>query len=166
MNEPYGGYSHERRGQMDGYGVPFDQGPVDQWGRYNPHGANSWMPEPAKQSSLGPAALVLGVVSMPMALFFPIAGVIAAIVGIVCGAMAVSESRRGPMPGRKGMPIAGAIMSVIGLLVNIAVVVLLGMAIYYINDMEDSGVGGAPAGPEGSSESILERLERSRTEGT
>lgn len=119
MNEPDGGYSHERAGQFDGYGQPFGQGPVDAYGRYNPHGPNSYLPysnatAPTGQNRTNVCAiisLVLGFFTIMSSWWFIVLGAIVAIAGIILGIVGISQCRRGLRNG-------GMVSSVVGLLLN------------------------------------------------
>lgn len=126
-NEPHGGYNHGRRGQRDGYGRLFDDGPVDEYGRYNPHGPNSYLPGPAAKNYLGWAGAAIGAIALLCAfLGLVFLGSAAGIVAVVCGSMALSQVRRGLIPGEKRTSalwsIAGIALGAIGLVANIVVI--------------------------------------------
>ena len=164
MNEPYGGYSHEQRGQVDGYGQPFDGGPVDQWGRYNPHGPNAYgaapmqyayAPVPEEKNQTAVAALVIGICSIVFTFFLGPLALLLSIAGIICGIKGISDSRRFPSANGKGMAIGGLIASIFGTIIGIALAALFAFVIYEL-EQDNSSVGGS-TGPESSSESVLER---------
>lgn len=165
MNEPYGGYSHEQRGQLDGYGQPFEAGPVDQWGRYNPHGPNAYAtgfvphayaPVPAEKNQTAVAALVVGLCSFAMVFIAGPFALLLGICGIICGIMGITNSRRFPGSNGMGMAITGLIASIISTLMAIAFLAFMALAIYELEQEVDSGTG-SNKGPESSSESVLER---------
>nr|VDG63479.1 Uncharacterised protein [Streptococcus thermophilus] len=160
MNEPYGGYSHEQRGQIDGYGQPYETGPVDQWGRYNPHGPNAYMPAPnaygprPNQSAI--AALIFGLGSIPMMIIIPPLALPLGIAGIVSAIKGISNSLR--LPGRKGMEMAipGLLASILTTLIMSLMLTFFVIAIYDETRQWDES-DSPDKGPESSSESILER---------
>ncbi|WP_087118062.1 DUF4190 domain-containing protein [Corynebacterium urinipleomorphum] len=171
LNEPYGGYSHERAGQFDGYGQPFDQGPVDAYGRYNPHGPNSYLPaggpsptagEPMRANGYATASLILGILTALTSWWFIISGSIAAIGGIVLGVIGIGQNRRGLRRG-------GLVQGTIGIVLNgCALVSAIVFAAILISMTGDPGApaydGGAPSDPGGVNESILERSHDRYTE--
>lgn len=166
MNEPHGGYSHANAGRRDGYGQPFAQGPVDQHGRYNPHGPNSYLPDPYAVQAMqaGPpaprrrgngyatASLILGIVTVLSSWFFMVLGSIAAIAGIICGGVGLSHHRRGIVRGGQTRSIFGIILNSLALIIAIIFAVLVFMLIY----QETAGTIPDPAAP-GGHDGILER---------
>jgi len=81
-------------------------------------------PPPRKTCGLAIASLVLGIVSVPMMCCCG-AGLVAAILAIVFGHLAIGQIRRseGRLDG-KGMAVAGLVMGYIGLLLHIAVAII------------------------------------------
>lgn len=174
LSESYGGYSHERAGQFDGYGQPFDQGPVDAYGRYNPHGPNSYLPvggpsatagEPLRANGYATASLILGILTALTSWWFIISGSIAAIGGIVLGVIGIGQNRRGLRRG-------GLVQGTIGIVLNgCALVSSIFFAAILISMTGDPGTpgyddGGVPSDPGGVNESILERSYDRYTENT
>lgn len=177
LNEPYGGYSHERAGQVDGYGQPFDQGPVDAYGRYNPHGPNSYLPVggssvtgPLRANGFATASLIVGILAVLSSWWFIITGSVAAVCGIIFGVIGISQNRRGLRNG-------GLAQSIIGIVLNgCALVVAIFFAAVLVSMLGDPGAPGygdgsydgygEPSGPGGVNESILDRPGTRFTEGT
>lgn len=174
LNEPYGGYSHERAGQFDGYGRPFDQGPVDAYGRYNPHGANSYLPAggpsaqgpgPVRGNGFGTASLVLGILTVLSSWWFIVGGSITAICGIIFGVMGISQNRRGLRRG-------GVAQSIIGIVLNsCALIIAVFFAAVVVSMLSDPSSGayddsGDTSAPGGVNESVFQRPNSRYTEDT
>jgi hypothetical protein len=77
---------------------------------------------PVRRSGIAVAALVLGVLAIPLALTVYL-GVIAGLIGLLLGLIGVIRTRPGRATGR-GMAIAGAVTGLIGLVMAIALGVL------------------------------------------
>lgn len=174
LNEPYGGYSHEQAGQYDGYGQPFADGPVDAYGRYNPHGPNSYLPSgyahygngQPRTNGFAIASLIIGIGTVLTSWWFIIFGSIMAIVGIVFGAVGISQNRRGLRTGGLAPAVIGIVLNVCALLVSILITVILVSMLYEepssYTDFDDP----APAGPGEANEQIFERPNDRFTENT
>lgn len=177
LNEPYGGYSHERGGQFDGYGQPFDQGPVDAYGRYNPHGPNSYLPAggpssqgagPLRGNGFGLASLILGILTVLSSWWFIVAGSVAAICGIILGVIGISQNRRGMRRGGLAQSIIGIILNVCAL---ISAVLFAAVLVWMLQDPGATGSGGyddlgGNSTPGGVNGSILDRHGNRYTEDT
>ena len=174
LNEPYGGYSHEHAGQFDGYGQPFEQGPVDAYGRYNPHGPNSYLPSgyadyyngQPRSNGFAIASLVIGIATILTSWWFIILGSISAIAGIIFGAIGISQKRRGLRRGGLAPAIIGIVLNVCAIIVSILIAVILISMLYdepgSYTDFDDP----APIGPDEFNEQIYERPDGRFTEST
>lgn len=172
MNEPYGGYSHERAGQFDGYGHPFDQGPVDAYGRYNPHGPNSYLPAGGssinasgtlRANGFGLASLIVGVLTVATSWWFIIAGAVAAVAGIILGVIGIGQSRRGLRRGGLAPSIIGIVLNSCALVIAVIFAAVLLSVLNGTGSEVYDGNGGHST-PGGADESILERLSGGYTE--
>lgn len=132
LNEPDGGYSHESTGRRDGYGRDFRDGPVDSYGRYNPHGENSYLPGPSERNGLAIAALILGIIAMGSSVPFALGGVVAGIAGVICGSLSLNQVKQGLAPGGKTLPITALVLSGVGLVSSVATLAFIGWAIHYL----------------------------------
>ncbi|WP_273415878.1 DUF4190 domain-containing protein [Corynebacterium appendicis] len=174
LNEPHGGYSHERAGQFDGYGQPFTDGPVDAYGRYNPHGPNSYLPSgyanhgngQPRTNGFAIASLVMGIATALTSWWFIILGSMTAIAGIVFGAIGISQNRRGLRRGGLAPAIIGIVLNVCALVVAVLVSVLLVSMLYDDPSSYTDFDYPAPAGPGEVNEQIFERPNDRFTENT
>lgn len=173
LNEPYGGYSHERAGQFDGYGQPYDQGPVDAYGRYNPHGPNSYLPNGyathnsyERSNGAAIASLVLGIFTVLMSWLFIIIGSLAAIAGIVLGVIGISQYRRGLRRSGLGPGIIGIILNGCALIIAIISAVVFVTLMYGGTSSFTDNDEPAPMGPGESNEQVHDRPHSRFTENT
>lgn len=174
LNEPYGGYSHERVGQLDGYGQPFADGPVDAYGRYNPHGPNSYLPSgyahygngQPRTNGFAIASLVIGIVTILTSWWFIILGPLCAIAGIICGAIGISQHRSGLRTGGLAPAVIGIVLNVCALVAAVIISVIV-----FLMPLGDPGTytdfgDPAPGGPGEVNEQIHERPNGRFTENT
>ena len=105
------GYAQPQYGQP-GHGQP-------QYGQPGYGGGWPTSPVAAPRNGLGTAALVLGVLSIPLA--FVVIGGLLGIVGLVLGVMALRRVARG-LATNRGMAIAGIVLSVLGILLSLFIV--------------------------------------------
>ena len=104
--------------QPGGYGQPVAQSYGQQPGGYGG-------PKPPNAQGLAVASMVLGIVSIFLLCFWPIA-VICAITGLSLGGVALSKINKGVVPpDGKGMAIAGVTCSLVGLAISVVVLVFV-----------------------------------------
>ena len=127
---PDGGYS----AQGNSYGQYQD--PYGQQA-YGPSGAYQ-QPYPQQQPAggLAIASLILGIISIPLGLFFSIGGIICAIIGLVLASMA---KKRG---NQSGVRTAGFVCSIIGLILSILFFIIGLIALIAAFSIAGSIIGG------------------------
>ncbi len=100
-----------------------------------PPNGGQWRPTPGQQGYGGPkppsaqglsiASMVLGIVSLVMFCFWPIA-LICAIIGLSLGGVAISKINSGSVSADgKGMAIAGVTCSLIGLAISVVLLIVV-----------------------------------------
>jgi Domain of unknown function (DUF4190) len=85
------------------------------------------------RSGIAVAALVLGIISIPLCLLTWI-DTIVAILAIVFGAVGIAKTKHGQARGR-GLAVGGLATGVVGLLASIAV--LVGFVLFAVNEAQD-----------------------------
>lgn len=101
--------------------------PPDAWGT-QPGGFSQPMGMPPQQKTSGKAiaALVLGIVSVCIAVYL---GLICGIIGLVLGIMGMKEIDRNPQTMKgKGMAIAGIVLGAVGILLQVIFLLIFGLA--------------------------------------
>ena len=136
-NGPDGGYS----AQGNSYGQyqdPYGQQAYGSSGAYQQPYPQQPYPQQQPAGGLAIASLILGIISIPLALFFSIGGIICAIIGLVLASMA---KKRG---NQSGVRTAGFICSIIGLILSIILliftIVVLVMAFSIAGSLIGSGI--------------------------
>jgi hypothetical protein len=117
----------------------------------------SWGTAPAASTGLATTALVLGLVSLPLLIFFGL-GALLGIAAIVVGAVALRRAKRGEAGGR-GMAIGGIVAGAVSVLLGILIVVALFAFGFGFADELDRCIEET-----GSRAVCQERLERELTE--
>lgn len=133
---PYGGFGTQNETYGQGqYQDPYGQQPYGAQGMYQPP---YQQPQTPPAQGLAIASLILGIVSIPLGLFFSIGGLICAIIGLVLAAMA---KKRGNL---SGIRTGGLICSIIGLILSIFIciitIIILVMAFSLVGNIVDSGI--------------------------
>lgn len=119
-SQPYGSQPYgSQPSQPAGGGQPYDGGQPPYGNQ--PYG-QGYAPQPQGTNVLGIIALILGILSIPLACCGGWPGLIAGIVAIVLGVMGNKKAKQG-LVGGKGLSMAGLILGIIGTLMGIAMLV-------------------------------------------
>lgn len=109
----------------------------------SPYGSSPYPPPPPgyggapqqqKKNGMGIAALVLGILSLALAIFGGFPGVILGVLAIIFGAVGMSRAKKGRATNR-GMAIAGLVLGVLGAIIG---AVILFYAIRIAADCSDA----------------------------
>jgi signal peptidase I len=83
---------------------------------------------PTPRNPLAVAALVCGIVGLPLAILFSFAGVVLGILAVVLGALAAAKSAKQPTRRRRGR--GGIVLGILS--ITLAVLVIIGLRSFYI----------------------------------
>lgn len=122
---------------QDPYGIPpYGQQPYGQQA-YGPQGMYQQpYSQPQPGNGLAIASLILGICSIPLALFFSIGGIVCGIIGLI---LAIMAKNRGNL---SGMRTGGLICSIIGLVLSIVFLIISIVAVFMAMSMVGSLIGG------------------------
>lgn len=132
---PDGGYS----AQGNSYGQyqdPYGQQAYGPSGAYQQPYPQQPYPQQQPAGGLAIASLILGIISIPLGLFFSIGGIICAIIGLVLVSMA---KKRG---NQSGVRTAGFVCSIIGLILSILFFIIGLIALIAAFSIAGSIIGG------------------------
>lgn len=132
---PDGGYS----AQGNSYGQyqdPYGQQAYGPSGAYQQPYPQQPYPQQQPASGLATASMILGIISIPLGLFFSIGGIICAIIGLVLASMA---KKRG---NQSGVRTAGFICSIIGLILSIILLIFTIVVLVMAFSIAGSIIGG------------------------
>lgn len=118
-SQPYGSQPYQPADGQTGGAQPYDGGQPPYGGQ--PYG-QGYAPQPQSTNVLGIIALILGILSIPLACCGGWPGLIAGIVAIVLGVMGNKKAKQG-LVGGKGLSMAGLILGIIGTVMGIAMLV-------------------------------------------
>lgn len=118
-SQPYGSHPYQPADGQTGGAQPYDGGQPPYGGQ--PYG-QGYAPQPQGTNVLGIIALILGILSIPLACCGGWPGLIAGIVAIVLGVMGNKKAKQG-LVGGKGLSMAGLILGIIGTVMGIAMLV-------------------------------------------
>ncbi|WP_289033821.1 DUF4190 domain-containing protein, partial [uncultured Arsenicicoccus sp.] len=118
-SQPYGSQPYQPADGQTGGAQPYDGGQPPYGGQ--PYG-QGYAPQPQGTNVLGIIALILGILSIPLACCGGWPGLIAGIVAIVLGVMGNKKAKQG-LVGGKGLSMAGLILGIIGTVMGIAMLV-------------------------------------------
>jgi hypothetical protein len=135
---------------------PGGSGQPSAWAGYASSGPN-WGTAPAPSTGLATTALVLGIVSLPLLIFFGL-GALLGIAAIVVGIIALGRAKRGEAAGR-GLAIGGIATGAVSVVLGVLIVVaLFAFGFGFADELERC------VEETGSQEVCQERLERELTE--
>ena len=120
MEEQYAQNQTFGQTQINGQQQPYGQQPYQQQNPYYAQPARAVVSDtmPMKQNNMAISGLVFGIFAI-LGFWAPVAGLTAGIIGIVCSAIGLAKK-----DSRKGMAIAGLILSIIAIVLSLVMLFL------------------------------------------